>query len=154
LTGILIDRVSHGGSSATAELLLQLAMINTGNRPVVLVIDNAARLEKYRSDIALNQLTALREVCSRSVPFGQQDEDDQGVQPFSFLVDPQDFEGAEDMGYAVTTESAGEWCAHGIIHTEADLPCSRPDPAHVTDARRQCQRLRGGGQAEVDEPLP
>ena len=47
---ILIDRTTNrSAKSATAELLLELAMEQTDQRPTVLVIDTLERLQQYTS---------------------------------------------------------------------------------------------------------
>jgi len=72
---ILIDRTSNrSAKSATAELLLELAMEQTDQRPTVLVIDTVERLEEFDSVAAREQLELLRRLGRSAMPIGDYEE--------------------------------------------------------------------------------
>ena len=94
---ILIDRTTNrSAKSATAELLLELAMEQTDQRPTVLVIDTLERLQQYTSEKAKQQLQLLASLDSASFSPGEC-EDLAGVSPVEWpyapneYLDPADF---------------------------------------------------------------
>ena len=69
---ILIDRTSNrSAKSATAELLLELAMEQTDQRPTVLVIDTVERLEAFTGGTSRRQLDILQKLGKSAVPIGE-----------------------------------------------------------------------------------
>eukprot|EP00929_Paragymnodinium_shiwhaense_P115629 TRINITY_DN8460_c0_g2_i4.p1 TRINITY_DN8460_c0_g2~~TRINITY_DN8460_c0_g2_i4.p1 ORF type:complete len:726 (+),score=122.27 TRINITY_DN8460_c0_g2_i4:95-2272(+) len=61
---IVVDRTRPDGSSATAELLLELALRKTPSSPTVLVIEKKSRLREYQGDHSKRQLEQLARIES------------------------------------------------------------------------------------------
>mmetsp|Transcript_107473 Transcript_107473/g.213413 ORF Transcript_107473/g.213413 Transcript_107473/m.213413 type:complete len:983 (-) Transcript_107473:41-2989(-) len=59
---VVVDRASPGGSSPTAELLLEMALQQTDAKPVILVIDTMTRLRSFKGKESERQLQYLGEV--------------------------------------------------------------------------------------------
>ena len=88
---ILIDRTTNrSAKSATAELLLELAMEQTDQRPTVLVIDTLERLQQYTSEKAKQQLQLLASLDSASFSPGEC-EDLGGVSPVEWPYAPNEY---------------------------------------------------------------
>jgi len=67
---ILINRVNSQGSSSTGELMLELAMQQTSQRPVVVVIESFNRLQRYTNDDAVEQIQLLQKLRLLALPYG------------------------------------------------------------------------------------
>ena len=63
---ILINRASATGSSATGELMLELAMEQTSQRPVVIVIESMNRLRRFTNDDAVEQMELLMKLRQKA----------------------------------------------------------------------------------------
>jgi hypothetical protein len=69
---IVVDRSSNrSAKSATAELLLELAMEQTDQRPTVIVIDTRERLECFKGAKTQSMLGLLNQMQQKGVPLGQ-----------------------------------------------------------------------------------
>lgn len=111
---ILIDRTTNrSAKSATAELLLELAMEQTDQRPTVLVIDTVERLEAFTSETSRRQLDILQKLGRSAVPLGE----------------------VEENGASVSLEWPYEPSAYldPTAFYKKDLP-RKPFDAHVIDA--------------------
>ena len=107
---VLVDRTNGSGSS-TAELLLELAMYQTTQRPVIIVIDSIERLERFTSDAAADQVGRLKALAAQAQPFG---------------TDARGPRRSFDM--AATATEFEDW----ERFVDLPLPCE-PQAAHVRD---------------------
>ena len=128
---ILIDRTTNrSAKSATAELLLELAMEQTDQRPTVLVIDTLERLHHFTSEKAKQQLQLLASLDSASFSPGEC-EDLGGVSPVEWpyapneYLDPADFYDkplprAPEEAHLVDGKVSDKrkWCVH-VKHEHA-----------------------------------
>ena len=106
---ILVDRTTS--SSATAELLLELAIEQTNTRPTIVVVDSVERLRAYDCDESAAQVAAIDalEACSRPLVADGGD----ALAAFAPLYEPSDFK---------------QWASF----VGRPPPCE-PDPAHVRE---------------------
>ena len=65
---IIINRANPQGSSATSEFMLELAMQQTSQRPVVVVIESLNRLRRYTNEDSEHQIRSLNNLLSLGVP--------------------------------------------------------------------------------------
>ena len=81
---LLINRCAS--QSATAELLLELAMERTAQRPTIIVLDSFDRLQQFTSEASRRHAEALRGLQSQATPLGPDDPCktcDSGAWPYS-----------------------------------------------------------------------
>ncbi|KAL1524658.1 hypothetical protein AB1Y20_019545 [Prymnesium parvum] len=93
---VLVDRTSNkSAKSATAELLLELAMEQTEQRPTVLVIDTMERLREFNSKASKLTASMLARLKAKAVPVGS--EESQSVEQVEWpyesdmFIDPAKF---------------------------------------------------------------
>ena len=68
---IVIDRTNIRGSSPTGEYLLELAIAQTTQRPVVIVIDSLNRFRQHNNDDAKNVVLFLTEMMTQCKPMSE-----------------------------------------------------------------------------------
>jgi hypothetical protein len=81
---IIINRANPAGSSATAEFMLELAMQQTSQRPVVIVIESLARLRRFTNEDSENQINSLNNLATHAVSFSAYNKDD--AEPVKFAA--------------------------------------------------------------------
>lgn len=89
---IVVDRIS--GKSAAADLLLELALQRTSQRPVIIVMDTLQRLDTFDSDAANKQWSFIEQAVRKASTIGAVGEDRNVVNmPWQYC--PDDFLDAE-----------------------------------------------------------
>ena len=84
---IIVDRTQS--KSPTAEFLLELAIEQAAQRPIVIVIDSEERLGNFSSATAAKQLEQLELLKSRAAPLGS--DPSRNPVPLDWLYYPSEF---------------------------------------------------------------
>jgi len=92
---ILINRASSTGSSATAELMLELAMEQTSQRPVIIVVESFNRLRRFTNDDAKEQIALLEKLREISEPITAYDSNDFRVVKMNAKYSIEEFDNYE-----------------------------------------------------------
>jgi hypothetical protein len=131
---IVFDRTRPEGASPTAELLLELAMERTQQRPVVIVIDSVERIKKWSHKDANAQVELIEKIRQEdSVPIGSETEHT----TFTSNYDGSCYK-ARDFGDCDTHPVYAE---KGYSEEVADLPC-KPVEAHVSEKTGKISKKR------------
>ncbi|GMH71919.1 hypothetical protein TL16_g05779 [Triparma laevis f. inornata] len=120
---IFINRANPAGSSATGQFMLELAMQQTSQRPIVIVIESLGRIRSFYNDDAVKQVASLENLQRKGKPL--KDYHPAEFEPAKFLAayDIEEFDDYRD------------WL-------EMDLPCEphkadlAPDTGKVGDRAR------------------
>ena len=90
---IIVDRTRPDESSTTAELLLELAIRQTNQRPAVVVIESLKRFSSFTSRASQNHVNALMKLASASTPISADGESTSSeVQVIPNPYSPEDFD--------------------------------------------------------------
>ena len=93
---IIINRANPAGSSSTAELMLELAMQQTSQRPIVIVIESLARLRRFTNEDASNQIASLEKLSGAAVPIVQYNKDEFDPIKFAASYNIEEFDSYVD----------------------------------------------------------
>jgi len=93
---IIINRANPAGSSATAEFMLELAMQQTSQRPVVIVIESLNRLRRFTNEDAENQIASLNNLATNAVPVNQYSKEDAEPVKFAASYNIEEFDSYTD----------------------------------------------------------
>jgi len=90
---IIVDRTRPDESSTTAELLLELAIRQTNQRPAIVVIESIRRFSSFTSTASQNHVKALMNLASASTPISADGESTSSeVQVVPNPYSPEDFD--------------------------------------------------------------
>ncbi|GMH70018.1 hypothetical protein TrST_g14150 [Triparma strigata] len=122
---IFINRANPAGSSATGQYMLELAMQQTSQRPVVIVIESLGRIRTFFNDDAVKQVASLDALSKKGVPL--KDYVSSEYEPVKFMAayDIEEFDDYRD------------W-------VDNDLPCEPHKADLAPDTGKVGERARWG----------
>lgn len=65
---IFVNRANPAGSSATGQFMLELAMQQTSQRPIVIVIESLGRIRSFYNEDAVKQVASLENLQRKGKP--------------------------------------------------------------------------------------